>query len=74
MVKTRLIFTLYTVYGILFKGEFCAYVRAPGVEGLGDVAGRSAFDARFYARHGPAWQREVSDSRSLSGCARVYVH
>lgn len=31
MVKTRLIFTLYTVYGILFKGEFCTYVRVPGV-------------------------------------------
>lgn len=31
MVKTRLIFTLYTIYGILFKGESCARVRARGV-------------------------------------------
>lgn len=31
LVQTRLIFTLYTVYGILFKGEFRASVGAPGV-------------------------------------------
>lgn len=70
MIKTRLIFTLYTIYGILFKGESCAYVRAHGVcsEGQGDVAERTL----PHAARSCLGERRLSLPRSL--CARVYVH
>lgn len=57
MVKTRLIFTLYTIYGILFKGESCAYVRARGVCVHRDRVMWQ--NARFHTCRGPAWGRET---------------